>query len=265
MGGGGMGGMGGMGGDPAAGGAPGAPPPGGPVPAGPMGGDMGGMGAAPAGGAAAASNMGGSAGKVLAGGRSSKLQAAEEEQVQPTGVRLTSLEQIMYKMLLGMRQTMSLPFTPWIQYPLGPYRADFAIPQLKLAIECDGEAWHSHPDKKAKDKIRDAELARFGWTTVRFSEVDLKERKPQVQNSVASLVIKLWKKALEQQKSQEAQLNHSQKAAGVSADHVVLGTVIGPEDSFKLATYGGTPITAICEANFLSEEEERTLTNGHTD
>jgi hypothetical protein len=72
-----------------------------------------------------------------------------------------------------------------------------------LAIECDGDAWHSNPDKKAKDEYRDAQLARYGWTTIRFSETELKEQKPEVEKTVASLIIKLWKSAVEAQEKQK--------------------------------------------------------------
>ena len=226
---------GGMGGGmPGADGGAGAPP-GGPMGApgadmgagAPPGGGLGGAGAPP--GGAAASSMGGSGGKILAKGRSSSLQPADEEVAQPTGIRLTSLEQIMFKMLVGMRQVYNIPFAPYAQYPLGRYRADFAIPQIKLAIECDGWAFHGTPDKRAKDQMRDAELAKFGWTTVRFSEVDLKENSEGVQKTIATLVFKLWKKALDEQKQQK------QKAATSLKEKVALGTIVGPDDVIKLA------------------------------
>jgi very-short-patch-repair endonuclease len=178
-------------------GAAGAPPPGGPAP----------VGGPPAGLAAAAlpapqvgGVFGGSPGKILPRGKSSGQQkTVAEEEAQPAGIKLTSLEQIMYKMLSGMKFSMRLPFDPWVQYPLGPYRADFAIPQLRLDIECDGYAWHSDPVKKAKDQSRDAELAKYGWTTIRFNEFELKENQDAVQKTVSSLIFKLWKAALDRQ------------------------------------------------------------------
>jgi very-short-patch-repair endonuclease len=45
------------------------------------------------------------------------------------------------------------------------YWIDFAIPELKIGIECDGEYWHKD---KAKDKKRDNELSDAGWTMLRF-------------------------------------------------------------------------------------------------
>lgn len=123
----------------------------------------------------------------------------KEEEAQPSRIPLTSLEQIMYKMLTEVRSQFRLPFSPFVQYPLGRYRADFAIPQLKLAIECDGHAFHSAPDKKAQDQKRDAELAKYGWTTVRFREIDLKENKGEVAKTLTALIFRLWKHAIKMQ------------------------------------------------------------------
>lgn len=223
---------GGMGGGPMGGGlfgGGGMPPPGpapemgGPPMGGPLGGEPGGPGVPPPapGGAA----MGGSEGKISTKGRASaNLKPADEEIAEPTGIRLTSLEQIMRKMLINIREAYRLPFNPWVQYPLGRYRADFAIPQLKLAIECDGQAWHSHPDKKASDQMRDAELAQHGWTTVRFSEVDLKENQENVQKTVLALIFKLWKKAVDEQN--EIAAAHK-KSAGISGN-ITVGEIVEP-------------------------------------
>ena len=55
------------------------------------------------------------------------------------------------------------------QHKVGPYRLDMALPNIKLAIECDGKAYHSSPAQKAKDKKRDSYLKTNGWTVVRVS------------------------------------------------------------------------------------------------
>lgn len=56
-----------------------------------------------------------------------------------------------------------IPFMP--QYPVGNYFLDFADPIKKIAIECDGKEFHD----KQKDKMRDAELSRLGWTVYRLT------------------------------------------------------------------------------------------------
>lgn len=50
------------------------------------------------------------------------------------------------------------------QYPVGRYFVDFGHPVAKVAIECDGRAYHTD---KARDAARDAALAEMGWVTYR--------------------------------------------------------------------------------------------------
>lgn len=187
--------------------------------AGGLGGGMelpGGAGAPPSGAAPA----GGTAGKIMTKKRSQKVRQPKEEAVQPSRIRLTSLEQKMNQMLHGM----NLPFNYLAQYPLGPYRADFAVPALKLALEVDGEKWHNNPEALAKDKRRDAELAYYGWTVARFAEREIKDRLPDVEYTVTTIVNDLWRKAVERhQKHREAQ----EKAAANESFLIKLSIVEG--------------------------------------
>jgi very-short-patch-repair endonuclease len=179
------------------------------MPGGELGAPGGEMGAPPPGAAAG----GGTEGKIMTKSHAEKkqLRPAEEQQAQPSGTRLTSLEQIMYKTLM----TMDMPFQRFAQYPLGQYRVDFAIPTIRLAIECDGDQWHGAPEAKAHDKSRDMKLANAGWTVVRFGESELKENLSQVRQSLASQIHKSWKLALEAQKAKGEQIE--QAAASIEA------------------------------------------------
>lgn len=178
-----------------------------------LGGDMGGLGggdmgaeAPAAGGPPPGGAMGGTEGKILAKGRQSVAQHPPEEQMaQPSGVRLTELEQRMYKMLMSM----NIPFQRWAQFPLGPYRVDFAIPQIKLAIECDGDAFHRTPEARAHDKTRDMRLASSGWTVIRFGEGDLKDNLEAVRQTLAMQIHENWKRALDKQKKEREALEAS--------------------------------------------------------
>lgn len=51
------------------------------------------------------------------------------------------------------------------QFPVLGFFVDFANPQMKIAIECDGKQWHD-PEKDAK---RDAALFDIGWQVFRFT------------------------------------------------------------------------------------------------
>ncbi|TDL92123.1 DUF559 domain-containing protein [Vibrio vulnificus] len=55
------------------------------------------------------------------------------------------------------------------QYPIRRYRIDVALPEYRLAIECDGKDFHSSKKAKAHDRKRDAYLKSIGWKTLRFS------------------------------------------------------------------------------------------------
>lgn len=54
------------------------------------------------------------------------------------------------------------------QYPVGRVFVDFANPVAKVAVECDGKQWHD----AEKDAIRDAKLAKLGWTVYRITGSD---------------------------------------------------------------------------------------------
>jgi very-short-patch-repair endonuclease len=63
--------------------------------------------------------------------------------------------------------------------------ADFAIPECKILVECDGDFWHANPEKytqnlKAcqqrilqKDKEKDALSVALGWKVFRFYESEI--------------------------------------------------------------------------------------------
>lgn len=59
-------------------------------------------------------------------------------------------------------RSLFLPFYP--QYPARGYFLDFADPNKKIAIECDGARWHN----AARDAKRDASLHRNGWEIIRI-------------------------------------------------------------------------------------------------
>lgn len=55
------------------------------------------------------------------------------------------------------------------QYPVGRFFVDFGNPAARVAIECDGERWHTD---KARDAQRQAEIEAAGWTVYRISGRD---------------------------------------------------------------------------------------------
>ena len=55
------------------------------------------------------------------------------------------------------------------QYPVGRYIVDFANPCARIAIECDGAAWHK--DLEA-DQRRENEILCMGWSVYRITGKD---------------------------------------------------------------------------------------------
>ena len=55
------------------------------------------------------------------------------------------------------------------QYQLGYYSIDIAYPDIKLAIEIDGEYWHSLPRVARKDKSKNGYIQNYcGWNLLRI-------------------------------------------------------------------------------------------------
>lgn len=67
---------------------------------------------------------------------------------------------------------------------------DFAVPDLRLAVEVDGWAYHGSKEQQQADRQRDRMLlVRYGWTTVRYTTQDVLERPEQVLAELAQLLI----------------------------------------------------------------------------
>jgi len=66
--------------------------------------------------------------------------------------------------------------TGWrANHPVGGYRVDVGFPEIKLAVEVDGWAFHSDPEVFAKDRQRQNAIALLGWQVLRFTWLDLTE------------------------------------------------------------------------------------------
>ena len=68
------------------------------------------------------------------------------------------------------------------QHPIGPYIADFYIPELRLVIELDGD---SHDNRIEKDRVRDRYLSGQGCAVIRFQNRD-------ITHSIESVLEYLW-------------------------------------------------------------------------
>ncbi len=65
--------------------------------------------------------------------------------------------------------------SPVPQYCIEGYFADFAFPDIRLAVEADGAAFHGGA-AKSRDRKRDWILKNAGWTVKRFHGSTIHER-----------------------------------------------------------------------------------------
>jgi very-short-patch-repair endonuclease len=56
-----------------------------------------------------------------------------------------------------------------VDLPTGPVHPDVAWPEVRLAVELDGAAFHGSREARERDIARDAALAAAGWLVLRFS------------------------------------------------------------------------------------------------
>ena len=79
-----------------------------------------------------------------------------------------------------------------IQYPLKhSFIIDIAFPDHKIAIELDGNYWHSLKRNRQRDHMKDKILEKEGWTLIRISENSIKQ---DVSGCVDSILHKIQKK-----------------------------------------------------------------------
>jgi very-short-patch-repair endonuclease len=59
------------------------------------------------------------------------------------------------------------------QFSVENIHADFAIPEMHLVIECDGEEWHGNEDAGVADAHRNRIYARNGYAVLRLIGADI--------------------------------------------------------------------------------------------
>lgn len=75
----------------------------------------------------------------------------------------------------GVREVLTGPGMPAfvqqhrVALPSGSARLDAAVPELRLAVEMDGAAFHGSAADRERDTRRDVALAALGWVVLRFS------------------------------------------------------------------------------------------------
>ena len=65
---------------------------------------------------------------------------------------------------------------------------DVAFPDYRLAIEVDGRAYHSGPERFQADRTRQNRLVGLGWTVLRFTWSDLTDRPAYVLTAIQAAI-----------------------------------------------------------------------------
>ena len=74
----------------------------------------------------------------------------------------------------GVREVLRGPGMPafrqqyLVRLPFGTVHLDAAVPEVKVAVEMDGAAYHGSPQARERDNRRDVALAALGWVVLRF-------------------------------------------------------------------------------------------------
>ncbi len=66
------------------------------------------------------------------------------------------------------------------QYTIGSYKVDLAIPNYKLALECDGTDLFVNPKNQSRHQKQLHDLRKQGWKVMRFSRRRLLKQMDQV-------------------------------------------------------------------------------------
>lgn len=75
------------------------------------------------------------------------------------------------------------------EYPVGnKFHCDFAFPDKKVIVECDGEYWHSSPHRKRLDYSKDKYLQKCGYTVIRLKEKDILQNAASCAEKVLALL-----------------------------------------------------------------------------
>jgi very-short-patch-repair endonuclease len=79
------------------------------------------------------------------------------------------------RLLIAILRSAGVP--GWSQgVPFGPWTIDVAFPDVKVAVEVDGWAWHMDVERFRTDRHKGNALTRAGWTVLRFTWHDLTGR-----------------------------------------------------------------------------------------
>lgn len=110
-----------------------------------------------------------------------KLRTARLRQVLPkkdTSIEVAIQDELNYR---GIIYEMHLPVC-------GVCQPDIVFPRRKIAVQCDGDYWHSLPKRIESDRRQDKVLRENGWTILRFSGSEIREDASSCANRIEGVL-----------------------------------------------------------------------------
>ena len=165
------------------------------------------------------------------------------------------------------------------QYPIKNYFVDFAIPKLRIVIECD-EKWHNGEKKKQQDLIRQRRIEKEGWHVIRYSNKQINDCLNEIEKEILRIVcnhkgeykfiqkkikhIRRWKTArVLTLYNLTVEEDHSYIANGfVVKNCVAIPANVGEERKEKLETIGREKAEKLQEALLEKERREKQKEKG---
>lgn len=69
------------------------------------------------------------------------------------------------------------------------FLCDFAIPDRRVIIECDGDYWHNREDTRKRDKSKNGYIRKCGWTLLRFWEHEINDNIDECFDTVQEAIV----------------------------------------------------------------------------
>jgi hypothetical protein len=113
-----------------------------------------------------------------------RLRAAVDRRGLIGGPLPSVLESHMLRLFRTHR--LPVPQAELVAGPDGCYRIDLAYPDVKLAIEGYGYAWHHTPEQLSHDLERQAKLVADGWTVLAYTWRQITEEPERVAGEIAA-------------------------------------------------------------------------------
>lgn len=98
-----------------------------------------------------------------------------------------AMQKALERMFRRKLEATDLP-RPKRQFPIGPYKTDFAWPDRKIVVELDGLGGHFSAQRARRDKRRDRAIVLAGFTPMHFAWEDVEDDWPSVEADLRAVL-----------------------------------------------------------------------------